>query len=249
MKSINIRGIVAYDGTNFCGWQLQKEDRTVQGEVESALERMHGRRVPVTAAGRTDSGVHALGQVINFRTDIENLEPERYFLALNSFLPWDVRVLSSEQVENSFHSRYDARSRTYRFNLNTSAVCLPQYKNYCYHVRKPLDITLLNRYASVLTGEHDFTTFSVPRDSSKTRIRRISSAAFFTDGPYIVFTITGNAFLWKMVRSLVGTMLDLEKEGAAPDRFREILEGKDRALAGVTAPPHGLFMMKVEYEE
>ena len=213
------------------------------------MSKMHGKRVPVTAAGRTDSGVHALGQVINFKTNLTSIEPERFSLALNSSLPWDVRILSSDKAPDQFHARYDARKRTYRYNLLTSMVCLPQHRNYCYHVRKPLDINLLNGYASVITGEHDFTTFSVPRDASKSRIRRISSAAFFTDGPFVVFTITGTAFLWKMVRSLVGTMLDLEKDGAEPANFREILESKDRKLAGVTAPPHGLFLAKVEYEE
>jgi len=248
MSKRNIRVDISYDGSGFCGWQIQKNDRTVQGDVEKALENMHGFRVPVTAAGRTDSGVHALGQVINFRTELESIPADRWALALNSYLPGDVQALSSREVPEYFHARYDARSRTYRYYISQGPVPIPVYRNYALFVRKTLDVHRLNEYARSIIGEHDFTTFSVPRDSSHTRMRKISSAAFFMDGPFIVFHIEGTAFLWRMVRSIVGTILELEKNGKGPEDFRGILKAGNRGCAGATAPAWGLYLYKVRYD-
>ncbi|MEW5815572.1 MAG: tRNA pseudouridine(38-40) synthase TruA [Spirochaetota bacterium] len=245
----NIRIMVAYDGTDFQGWQVQKNGRTVQGVLEEALQRMHGHPVRVYCAGRTDSGVHAVGQVINFLTDIDSIPEAKYYAALNSYLPKDVRVLRSEKAVDNFHSRYNALSRTYRYYIFTGRVCLPQYRNYCYHIKKKVDITLLNRMAAYLVGEHDFTTFSIPSDESPSRVRNIKSAIFFPEGQFLIFEISGSSFLWKMVRSLVGTMLELEKEKAEPQRIKALLDAKDWKLAGSKVPAKGLFLYAVEYDE
>lgn len=249
MQKRNIRVVLAYDGTCFCGWQIQKKDRTVQGEIENVLFRMHGFRVPVTASGRTDSGVHAAGQVINFHTPIKSIPAERFALALNASLPGDIRAVKSELSDDRFHSRYDAVKRTYRYYIDPSGICLPQYRNYVVNFRQSININRVNACASCLLGDHDFTTFTVPRDKSKTRIRRIFHAVFYTDGPFIVFSITGNAFLWRMVRSIVGTLMDIEKKNGSSGDFSDILESRDRSKAGTTAPARGLSLYKVEYNE
>jgi len=249
MKMRNIRVLLAYDGTEYCGWQIQKEGRTVQGELERVLSGMHGDRVPVTASGRTDSGVHARGQVINFRSELSSIPAEKYSLALNTLLPEDIRALKSTLANDRFHSRYDAVRRTYRYYISTDETCLPQHRKYCASFRYPLNISRLNACAAHLVGDHDFTAFTVPRDASKSRVRRIYQAAFYTAGPFIVFTITGNAFLWRMVRSIVGTLMEIEKNNGSSDDFFAILKSKDRARAGTTAPARGLFLHKVEYDE
>ena len=244
----NIRMTLSYDGSDFCGWQIQSNGRTVQGVLEAALERMHKHRVPVLAAGRTDSGVHANGQVINFFTDIDSINAGAFYTALNSYLPPDVKALSSCMVCDDFHARYDARIRVYRYQLYPSQVMPPVFRKYSWRIRRTPDVPRLNRLASVLVGTHDFSTFVVPRDQSPSRVKDIYSASFFPDSPFIVFKIAGRSFLWRMVRSLVGTLVELESQGADADDLERILESRDRTRAGATAPACGLFLHKVIYK-
>ena len=245
-----IRATVAYDGTDFAGWQIQDRQRTVQGVFEQALARMHGERVPVRAAGRTDAGVHALGQVVSFRTGIDSLTPEVLPRALNSYLPDDVRVVDAREEEDGFDARRSARLRVYRYQLLPGRQ-LPHLRRYTLWVRRPLRLVALNRMASAIVGEHDFTTFAAA-GASGSSIRRVVQASFFADGPLIVFRIAAGSFLWKMVRSLVGTMLALEAEcgadRAAPRaRMAELLAAPGRERVGQTAPAWGLFLERVCY--
>jgi tRNA pseudouridine38-40 synthase len=244
----NIRLVLAYDGTDFCGWQLQKTDRTVQGVVEEALGKIHNRPVRVAASGRTDSGVHANGQVINFLSDMETIPAEKFLPTLNSLLPRDVRVLKSDCAQPDFHSRYDARLRIYKYYLSTAATEYPSNGRYCHRVNKRHSIDRLNEYARTLLGEKDFTSFAAASDPTENKVRTISCAAFYPEGGCQVFKIAATAFLRHMVRSIVGTILDLADHGEDPNHMRRILEGRDRTLAGTTAPACGLFLDRVIYK-
>ena len=250
-----IRATVSYDGTDFAGWQIQDAQRidaprTVQGVFEQALVRMHGHRVRVTAAGRTDAGVHALGQVASFRTGIDSLTPAVLPRALNSYLPADVRVIDAAEAEGGFDARRSALLRVYRYQLLPGRQ-LPHLRRYTFWVRRPLRLMALNRMAAEIVGDHDFTTFAAA-GASGTSLRRVEQASFFADGPLIVFRIVARSFLWKMVRSLVGTMLALEAQcgsdaAAAQARMAELLADPSRERVGQTAPAWGLFLERVWY--
>jgi tRNA pseudouridine38-40 synthase len=248
----NIALTISYDGTGFLGWQRQSEKaagkgRTVQEEIERALGKMHGHPVPLIGSGRTDSGVHAAGQVANFATDIASIPAERFAVALNSLLSRDVRILRSREVSASFHSRFDARARTYRYFIHCARTPLAHELPYVWHLGRWPDVACLNRMASYLTGEIDCTTFAAAGDASKTRYRYLYNASFFVDGDRLVFEISANAFLWKMVRSITGTLIELESKGADPAEFGRRLAARDRREAGATAPGQGLFLWSVRY--
>lgn len=245
-----MRVTVAYDGTDFAGWQIQDAQRTVQGVLEGALARMHGHRVRVTAAGRTDAGVHALGQVASFRTGIDSLTPAVLPRALNSFLPGDVRVIDAAGAADRFDARRSALLRVYRYQLLPGRQ-LPHLRRYTHWVRRALRLQALNRMAAAIVGEHDFTAFAAA-GASGAAVRRVEQASFFAEGPLIVFRIAARSFLWKMVRSLVGAMLALEAEcgadAAAPGaRMAELLAEPRRERVGQTAPAWGLFLDRVWY--
>jgi tRNA pseudouridine38-40 synthase len=244
-----IKLLIAYDGTDFLGWQIQKQGRTVQGVLEEALHTMHKEPVSLVGSGRTDSGVHAAGQVAHFATGLDGVPSERFAPALNSSLPPDVKVLQSCEVSPDFHARYSAVNRVYRYYFYPSPLCPPYMQRYAYDIKKRLDINRLNAMASVLVGEHDFTTFATAGEEDQTMIRTITSACFFSSGPHLVFHIAGNGFLRKMVRSIVGTLLELEQSGGSGDDAAAILQSKQRERAGTTAPACGLFLHRVDYHE
>jgi len=243
----NIKLILAYDGTDFSGWQRQGKERTVQGIVEAVLEKLHKEPVALTGSGRTDAGVHAAAQTANFYTAIKSMEAGRFVPALNSLLPHDVRVLEAAETRQDFHARFDARQRTYRYYFITRKEALPWELRYAWHIRRLPDIAALNDYARLLRGEMDCTVFAVPGDKSKSRSRYISGASFFIEGDRLIFEISANAFLWKMVRSIAGTLLRFEESGLSPGCLQELIESKNRLLTGPTAPPQGLFLWKVDY--
>lgn len=249
MGARNIRLTLAYDGTDFYGWQVQQTGRTVQGVLQAALERMHGHEVRVVGAGRTDSGVHATGQVANFLSDLDSVPPERFREAVNSFLPRDVRVLVSSEAEARFHSRRWARQRVYRYYIRCAQVILPHLRNYCHGMRRRPDIRTLNAMASRLVGEHDFSAFSADGDANESKVRTVSVSSFHAESDMLVYTIAANSFLWKMVRTVVGTFLDLEERGAGAAELAEVLASGNHALAGGTAPARGLFLERVVYDE
>ncbi len=247
----NIALTISYDGTRFLGWQRQsgkaKTGRTVQEAVETALERMHGHAVPLIGSGRTDSGVHAVGQVANFFTDIASIPAERFIPALNSMLPADARVVGSREVDPLFHARFSALARTYRFFLHCGERPFAHELPYVWHIGRWPSLARVNSMAAYLSGEIDCTTFAAAGDQSLTRSRYLFGARFFPEGERLVFEISANAFLWRMVRSVVGTIVHLDAKGADPAEFARVLRSKDRSLAGPTAPGTGLFLWNVRY--
>ncbi|MBL8966717.1 MAG: tRNA pseudouridine(38-40) synthase TruA, partial [Spirochaetaceae bacterium] len=228
----NILLTLSYDGTDFAGWQRQKKDRSVQEELEKALGRMHGHEVPTVGAGRTDSGVHALGQVANFYTDIRSIPADRFVPALNKLLPRDLRVLDSREADHDFHSRYDARLRRYRYFTLCGGARDPFRLRYAHELRRRPDLGVLNAMAGTMLGETDFTALSSAKDASLSRHRFVHEAAFRWEGDLLVFEIAANAFLWRMVRSIVGSLLSYEAEGLGAADFRALVESRDRSLAG-----------------
>ncbi len=246
----NIRMVISYDGTDFLGWQVQKRGRTVQGEITNSLETMHRHPVKVTGAGRTDTGVHARGQVINFFTDIDSIPASRYWIALNSYMPSDIKAVSSDEVSNDFSARYSAKSREYRYYLYFSSRPNPFYSRLSWRVNSYApDLLKLNRMAAQIPGEHDFSTFAFKPEPGLSLVRNISSAAFYPDSSFVVFRIKGHGFLRRMVRALVGTMVGVVLENKDPDIFKERLELRDNQYSYSPAPPMGLFLYKVDYDE
>ena len=245
----NIRLVLAYDGTDFSGWQRQEKcsARTVQGEIEKALETIHKHPVALTGSGRTDSGVHARGQRANFYSSIQSMEAERFVPALNGMLPQDIRIMEAMEAPADFHARFDARSRTYRYYFIPRRRALPMELRYARQLWRQPDMSLLNEYCRFFRGEFDCTVFAVPSDKSKSRHRYIFSACFFPEGDRLVFEIRANAFLWKMVRSIAGTLLFYEEKKIPPKEFSRVITSGKRELAGPTMPPEGLFLWNVEY--
>jgi len=257
----NIRLLLAYDGTDFSGWQRQSgnagsteppvpsspANRTVQGVVEDALEKLHKKKAALTGSGRTDTGVHAAGQTANFYTSIRSMEADRFVPALNSLLPHDVRVLEARETRQDFHARFDARLRTYRYYFIARREVLPWELRYAWHLRGQPDLERLNAFARLFRGEMDCSAFAIPGDTSKSRSRYIAGASFFMEGGRLVFEISANAFLWKMVRSVAGTLIRFDEKGLSAGYLKEIIASGDRTLTGPTAPPEGLFLWKVDY--
>ncbi|MCL2244489.1 MAG: tRNA pseudouridine(38-40) synthase TruA [Treponema sp.] len=242
----NIRLTIAYDGTDFCGWQRQDNDRTVQGVIEQALEKMHGSQVNMSGSGRTDSGVHAAGQAANFLTEIDSIPEDRFAPALNTLLPHDVRILDSREEDSNFHARFSAVSRTYRYYFILGAV-LPHERLYNQRLFRLPCLKTLNAYGRLLLGETDCSIFSAASDTSSSKHRYIYRSSFFIEGNRLIFEICANAFLRKMVRSVAGTFLHYEEKHTPQKKLQEIINTANRSLAGPTLPPHGLFLWKVEY--
>lgn len=248
----NILLWVSYDGTNFCGWQRQTKAgletyRSVAGEIEKTIEKILKQKTKLYGSGRTDSGVHARGQIANFLSPIQSMECRNYVQALNSMLPSDIRVTRAEKAPLDFNARFNSISRTYRYFCNCKEFAPATELRYAWNIRSLPNIITLNRMANCLHGEMDFTSFAASGDKSKSKNRYIESAHFFMQNELLVFEITANAFLWRMVRSLVGTMLELEKKGFNESDFENILNARDRKQAGFTAPPQGLFLWHVSY--
>lgn len=244
----NILLLISYDGTNFCGWQKQESQRTVQEEIEKVLETVHKQKIELHGSGRTDSGVHAAAQAATFFSPIDTIPVENYPLALNAHLPKDIRIMSASVVEDSFHARFSATSRTYRYFLYCGTTPMAHEMNYIWNIHRHVDVARLNRMASVLHGEMDCATFAASGDQSKSTFRFIENAVFFWENDKLVFEICANAFLWKMVRSIVGSLIYYEKQGMDKDGFAEIVNSKNRKLAGPTAPPNGLFLWSVSFD-
>lgn len=248
----NILLTVSYNGTDFCGWQKQTKAgdevfRTVQGELEKALAKIHKHKVETNGSGRTDSGVHAVGQAVNFFSDIHSMQAENFIPALNSILPHDIRIVSAAQVSPNLHARFNSLSRTYRYRIKCSKTIFAYEEPYCLHIRRYPDIRILNEMASCLSGEMDCTVFSAAGDQSLSKSRFIKKAVFFIEDGFLIFEICANAFLWKMVRSITGTILRLEEKGCTKEEFKKIIASKKREATGPTAPPKGLFFWSVEY--
>jgi tRNA pseudouridine38-40 synthase len=245
----NILLVISYDGTRFCGWQRQNSARTVQEEIERALCRLYG--VPsceIHGSGRTDSGVHAVGQAANFFSPIDSIPAEKYPRILNGMLPPDIRIHGAREVPRDFHARFGATSRTYRYFFRAASVPAAHESPFVWAIGKKPDIAALNAMSAFLSGEIDCSTFAASGDVSRSKSRYIEKAVFFPQGNNLVFEIRANAFLWKMVRSIAGTLIQAEREGKSAAYFKEILDSRERSRAGETAPPHGLFLWHVGFE-
>ncbi len=238
--------VVEYDGTEYCGWQIQPNGNTVQAELERAVEKVTGKRTPVTGSGRTDAGVHALGQVAHFDTDF-SIPPENFAFALNAVLPKDIKVIKSERAKDGFHARFSAKKKTYAYKFYVSDVPRPLKDRYFARVPYPLDFSAMKKAAEYFVGEHDFRCFLASNSSVKDTIRTVYSATIGKDGEDYVFTVSGNGFLYNMVRIMVGTLIKAGTGKIKAEEVGKIIESGDRSLAGATMPPQGLTLLSVEY--
>ena len=245
----NIRLLLEYDGSRYHGWQRQLDAATIQGTLEEAVVRLTGEKVSLIGSGRTDAGVHARGQVANFRT--ESAIPLRAFhQGLNSLLPKDIAVLEASEAEPSFHARKSARAKTYEYRILNRRDRSPLYHYYAWWIASPLDLEAMAAAAAALPGEHDFTAFRASGSDNINPVRRVLAAAWRQEpGGWLSFTITATGFLRGMVRSLVGTMAEVGQGKAPPTILAELLENPARHLAGPTAPPQGLYLVEVFYGE
>lgn len=244
----NLKIILAYDGADFHGWQIQTGLRTVQETVENALEKILGHTVRVTASGRTDAGVHAMGQVINFITP--SAIPEKGLLsAMNSVFPSDITAVEVKEVHLNFHARYMARSKAYVYIIETAEIFSPFLSRYALHLPGMLDIEAMSLSAKMIEGEHDFSSFMAAGSTVKTTRRRVLAAEISTRHSQIYFFVQGSGFLRHMVRNIVGTLVLVGQGKMMPDEIAQIMTRRDRAFAGPTAPPQGLYLVGVNYGE
>ncbi len=257
----NVLLLISYDGTDFAGWQRQdkyiegddssKERRTVQGEIEKALFKMLKTHVALHGSGRTDSGVHAIKQAANFLYFKDNIPEKNYARALNGLLPKDIRINGVSFVPESFSARFSATSRIYRYFIQTEKPPLATESRYRWFIPYRPNIETLNKMCSCLKGELDCASFASSGDSSLSTCRYIEKAYFSwsEENPnLLVFQIEANAFLWKMVRTIVGTLIQCERKGLNEEDFRLIIENRDRKKSGLTAPPSGLFLWEVKFD-
>jgi len=241
----HFRAMIEYDGTDYHGFQFQLDQRTVQGDLEDALREVTGQVIRVVGAGRTDAGVHARGQMIAFRVLWRHGVAD-LFRAMNVVLPKDVALLFLEVAPEDFHPRYSARSRWYRYTVFNQPLRSPLSQRWALHVPNPLNVNRMNQAAAILVGEHDFATFGRP-PQGQNMVRCVLRANWWREKAFLYFDIEANAFLQRMVRSLVGTLLQVGAGGLSPEEFRQRLAACARSLAGPTAPPQGLCLMAVSY--
>lgn len=242
----NIKLTIEYDGTNYSGWQRQLNGLTIQQTIEEALEKLTGEKVNIIGAGRTDSGVHARGQVANFRTN-SSIPPDRFSFALNSVLPKDIRVVDSEETDPDFHARYRAKGKKYKYAVITGPYGTAIGHRYYYHVPYHLNASRMSAAAEALVGTHDFSAFQSAGSSVTNTVRTVYSTFIEPKPPYLYFTIQGDGFLYNMVRIIMGTLIEIGTNKKSPEDMMRILKSGDRKKAGPTAPPQGLFLEEVYY--
>lgn len=247
---------LAYDGTDFHGWQIQPGFSTIQGELSAAVERITGESTLPQGSGRTDAGVHARAQVASFALAAP-IPPENLLRALNRTLPSAIRILSAEHAEPAFHARHSVRAKTYEYRIFRAEICPPWIGRYVYALNWPLNVESMKQAAALVIGEHDFTSFAATDPDMSTRqspaagppgnIRAIFSSSWHEDGDLLIYRVRGNGFLHHMVRNLVGTFLDAGRGQIQSEDVSAILQQKSRSTAGATAPARGLWLDRVEY--
>lgn len=239
--------VIAYVGTAFSGYQIQPNKRTVQSEIESALEKLHkGKHVRIFASGRTDAGVHAKGQVIHFDSPLK-IPTEKWTIALNTLLPDDIAVLKTEVVSNDFHARFDVSAKEYRYYMHLSKIRDPFQTHLAYQFKYPLNIEKMILASKYLLGTHDFTSFCSAKTEVEDRVRTIHKIELVEENGMLVFHFVGNGFLYNMVRILVGTLLEVGTGDRDAATIPTILASQDRKNAGKTAPAQGLYLWEVFY--
>jgi tRNA pseudouridine38-40 synthase len=249
---VNYKLLIQYDGTDFHGWQVQENDRTIQGELERVIATIEDAPVSVVGSGRTDAGVHAEGQVANVHLH-RSFTHGKLRAAINGNLWRDIRVLQVENVEDDFHARFSAKQKTYIYRIVNGPVMSPFWRRFAHHEARPLDVARMTEAARKLLGEHDFTAFASAKSDGESRVRTIHDATFDSvwderaKASILEFRITANGFLRYMVRSIVGTLLEVGHGAKDSDTIHTALVTGDRSLAGTTAPAHGLSLYRVEY--
>ena len=252
LMSRNFKLILIYDGTDFCGWQVQPDRQTIQGELANAIARVTSERVLPQGSGRTDAGVHALGQVASVALK-SPIPAENLVFALNNMLPPAIRVLSAEEVAGDFHARHSAKAKTYEYRLSRTPICSPFLARYVHHHPYPLNESAMQEAASFVIGEHDFTSFAAvdpergKDEAEADNVRTIYSSGWRREGDLFIYGVRGDGFLHHMVRNLVGTFLLVGKGSLRPESIPSILAARNRSEAGPTAPASGLFLVSVEY--
>ena len=244
MRTIKLT--VAYDGTEFVGWQRQGKGISVQGLIEEALTAIDGAPVTLHGAGRTDSGVHALGQVATARL-ASPITDGRLARALNAHLPESIRITGLSTVPDDFHARFSAVSKAYEYRIWNAKTLPPFIRLYAWHIMEPLDVTAMREGTRAIVGEHDFAAFRSARGVNHTTVRAITTAGWNVDGAALTFEIEGKGFLRYMVRSLVGTLVEIGRGARPAGDMAALLGSRDRSAAGRTAPALGLFLVKVDY--
>lgn len=245
MKRVKL--VVAYDGTNYSGWQLQKNAVTIEQKLNEALSELLGEEIVVTGASRTDAGVHSLGNVCVFDTNTR-IPAEKISFALNARLPEDIVVQDSCEVNADFHPRAGKSSKTYEYRVLNRTFPDPTRRRDTYFYHYPLDVAAMQKAASLLEGEHDFKSFCSVHAQVETTVRTIYNCTVGKDGDIITIRVTGNGFLYNMVRIIAGTLIEVGAGKRAPEEILEMLERTDRCSAGPTAPAHGLTMIGIHYE-
>lgn len=242
----NIKLTIEYDGKDFNGWQKQPNKLNIQGEIERAIKDMTGEVVELIASGRTDAGVHALGQIANFKTN-SNIPTEKIPIALNTKLKRSIRIIDAEEVEERFHSRYNCKRKTYRYVINNSENGTAIYRNLQYNFSGKIDENKMNKAIQYFVGEHDFKGFKASGTSSKSSVRTIYSGKVERSGNLVIIEVTGNGFLYNMVRIIAGTLLEVGIGKIKLEEIENIIKSGDRQKAGKTLPPQGLYLVDVCY--
>ncbi|SHH43337.1 tRNA pseudouridine(38-40) synthase TruA [Tepidibacter thalassicus] len=243
----NIKLTIQYDGSRYSGWQrLGHTDMTIQSKIENVLSKMTSEKIEIIGSGRTDVGVHALGQVANFKTN-SKMTTSEMIEYLYKYLPQDIVVTNIEEVEERFHSRYNASSKKYIYKIYNDIYLNPFLRKYTTHISEKLDIDAMKKASLFIIGEHDFTSFRSSKSKKKSNIRTIYSIDIIEKGNLIEIIVHGNGFLYNMVRIIVGTLLEVGLGNMEPENVNYILLSKDRKLAGPIAPAKGLYLLEVEY--
>ncbi len=244
----NIKLILEYKGTHLSGWQLQPDKRTVQGEIERALKKIFKKNIRIQGSGRTDAGVHALGQVANFKIH-SLMKPEEIVRALNGNLPEDITILSAESVSIVFHSQFNAKQKTYRYTILNRQTRPALDNEFVWHVPYKINVPLMRSEAKAFVGQHDFRSFTATDSghTDKNTIRKIARLNIRKKNDILTFEITGNGFLYKMVRNIVGTLVDVGTGQLPAGSVKKILKAQSRIAAGITAPAKGLTLISVKY--
>jgi tRNA pseudouridine38-40 synthase len=241
-----IKLTLEYDGTGYAGWQIQPNGVTIQQRVEEALEKVLQEKIRIHGSGRTDAGVHARGQVAHFDT-LSSLPPGNILAGANTYLPPDIAIIRAEEVDPDFHARYSAREKIYRYRVLLRETRSPLKLKYASRVSVPVNIEGMRLAARSLLGRHDFSAFEASGSSIQDKVRGLARLDIQEEGEMLVFELQANGFLYKMVRNIVGTLLEVGKGNLSPEDVRDILESKDRTQAGPTAPANGLYLLRVIY--
>lgn len=242
----NIKLTIEYDGKDFNGWQKQPNKLNIQGNIEKVISEITKEEIELIGSGRTDAGVHAIGQVANFKTN-SNIPIEKFAIAINSRLKKSIIIKKAEEVPERFHSRYNCKKKTYRYIINNSDMGSAIYRNLEYNIKMPLNLENMKKASKYFEGEHDFSAFKASGTSSKSSIRTIYSADVKKENERIIIELTGNGFLYNMVRIISGTLVEVGLGKIRPEEIKDIIDSKNRQMAGKTLPPYGLYLVEVNY--